>query len=364
MISFQPTEEQETIRQSVRDFAEQVMRPNARSCDEASAIPDSFLAQAWELGLTSTQIPESYGGYGAPRSPITNTLVLEELGCGDAALALAAVAPSQFAYAILDQGTDEQKKAYLPLFCENAYHASSLAVAEPVPDFNPFRPRTKAVPKKDVFVLSGKKCFVAMGDRATHFLVTAQNGERVDAFIIGREAAGLTVTSPEKNLGLRGLSTASLDLQNVEVPAAARLGGAAGSDVTRLLNHGRAAQAAILTGVCRGVLEFTIPYAKERVAFDEPIAQKQAIAFRFSDMRIEIEAMRNLAWRVASQLEQGADATRAAHHARIYSTEKSVWISDNGVQILGGHGFIREHPVELWYRHARTLSVMEGAATV
>jgi len=364
MISFQPTEEQETIRQSIREFAAQAMRESARPYDEAAAIPDSFLAAAWELGLTSTQIPEAYGGYGAARSPVTNALVLEELGHGDATLALAAVAPSLFAYAILDQGSEEQKKAYLPLFCEAGYHAAALAVAEPVPCFDAYRPRTRAEQKRDAFVLSGSKCFVPMGDRATHFLVVAAGDGRLEAFVVGREAAGLTVTAPEKNLGLKALPTARLELDGVEVPAAARLGGSNGADIPRLLDHCRVAQAAILTGSSRGVLEYCIPYAKERVAFDEPIAQKQSIAFRFSEMHMEIESMRNLVWRAAAQLESGLDARRMAHFARTYSTEKSVWISDNGVQVLGGHGFIREHPVEMWYRNARTLSVLEGAAAV
>ncbi len=364
MISFQPTDEQESIRQTVRDFAAQVLRPAARAYDEACAIPESFLAQAWELGLISTQIPEAYGGYGAARSPLTNALVLEELGHGCASLALAAMAPAQFAFAVLDQGSEEQKRAHLPRFCGAAYQASALAVCEPVPDFNALAPRTTATKRKDAFVLNGSKCFVPMGDRATHFLVVAGAEGRNEAFIVARDTAGLSVTAPEKNLGLKPLPTARLELNGVEVSAAARLGGAAGADIPRLLNHWRIAQAAVLTGVSRAVLEFCVPYAKERVAFDEPIAQKQSIAFRFADMLIEIESMRNLTWRGASQLEQGLDATRAAHHAKIIAAEKSVWITDNGVQVLGGHGFIREHPVEMWYRNARTLSAVEGAAAV
>jgi len=364
MISFQPTDEQESIRQTVRDFAAQVMRPAARAYDEACAIPESFLAQAWELGLISTQIPEAYGGYGAPRSPLTNALVLEELGHGCASLALAAMAAAPFAFAVLDQGSEEQKQAHLPRFCGAAYHVGALGVCEPVPDFNALSPRTTAEARKDVFVLNGSKCLVSMGDRATHFLVIARADGRTGGFIVARDAAGLSVTAPEKNLGLKPLPTARLELHDVEVPAAARLGGAAGADITRVLNHCRIAQAAVLTGLCRAVLEFCVPYAKERVAFDEPIAQKQSIAFRFADMLIEIESMRNLAWRGASQLEQGVEATRAAHQAKLYAAEKSVWIADNGVQVLGGHGFIREHPVEMWYRNARTLSVLEGAAGV
>ncbi len=364
MISFQPTDEQESIRQTVRDFAAQVMRPMARSCDEEGAIPSSFLSQAWELGLISSQIPEAFGGYGAARSPITNALVLEELGHGCASLALAAMAPAQFIFALLDQGSEAQKKHYLADHDRAPYEIGSLAVCEPVPDFNALAPRTTAEKRKNVYVLNGTKCFVPMGDRASHFLVVARAGRKVDAFLVARDAAGLSVTAPEKNLGLKPLPMARLELKDVEVPAAARLGGSAGADVMRLLNHSRIAQAAVLTGISRAVLEFCIPYAKERVAFDEPIARKQAIAFRFSDMLIEIESMRNLTWRGASQLEQGLDATRSAHYAKIIASEKSVWTTDNGVQVLGGHGFIREHPVEMWYRNARTLSAVEGAVAV
>ena len=107
-----------------------------------------------------------------------------------------------------------------------------------------------------------------------------------------------------------------------------------------------------------------MPYAKERVAFGEAIAKKQSIAFRLAEMHMEVECMRWMTWKAASQLEQGLDATKAAHLARQYAAEKAMWISDNGIQVLGGHGFIREHPVEMWYRHARTLGVLEGTAAV
>ncbi|OFV88864.1 MAG: hypothetical protein A3J75_05635 [Acidobacteria bacterium RBG_16_68_9] len=364
MISFAATEEQEIARDTMRHFAAEVLRPAARECDEASAIPDALLAQAWELGLTATQIPETYGGSGAARSPVTNALILEELAHGDAALAMAAMAPSLFAYAVLDQGSDEQKQQYLPLCCGGRYYAASLAWAEPTPDFDALQPRTRAARSGKKFVLSGTKCFVPMGDRASHVLITAGSDDGLDAFIVSRDAAGLTVTAPEGNLGLHALPTARWQLDAVEVAAADRLGGAARGDMRRLLNHCRVALAAIMTGVSRAVLDYCVPYAKDRVAFDEPIARKQAIAFRLADMHIEIECARWLVWKAASQLERGLDATKSAHFARGYTAEKSMWIADNGVQVLGGHGFIREHPVEMWYRNARTLSVLEGATCV
>ncbi len=364
MIGFEPSEEQQVARQAMAQFAAEVMRPLARQCDEASAIPDSFLAQAWDLGIAATQIPEAYGGYGAARSPITNALLLEELAHGDATLALAAFAPTLFAAAVLDQGSEAQKRAYLPAFAGDRYHTGGLAVAEPTPAFDALEPRTGAAKRGGGFVLSGEKCWVPMGDRAAHFLVVARSDDGLDAFIVGRHAAGLQVRAPEKNLGLRALPTAALRLDGVEVAAEDRLGGGARADVARLLQHGRVALAAVMTGLSRAVLDYCIPYAKERVAFDEPIARKQSIAFRLAEMHIETECSRWLAWKAAGDLEHGRPAARSAHLARAYAAEKSVWIADNGVQVLGGHGYIREHPVEMWYRNARTLGVLEGMASV
>ncbi len=370
MISFGPTEEQELVVTAMRTFAQEVLRPAARAADEAEALPEDVVQQAWELGFVATQIPEAHGGGGEPRSPVTSALVLEALAFGDPALALAVAHPAAFAFAVLDQGSEEQKRAYLPLFCGERFHAAALALAEPVPAFDPRALRTSAEPKGDAFVLSGTKTFVPLADRASHFLVVARSTAAVgegmaalDAFLVPRDAAGLRI-APERNLGLRALPTGTLALDRVEVPGAARLGGEAGSDVRRLLAASRAGTAALLVGLSSAVMEYAIPYAKERRAFGEFIAQKQAIAFLLSSMRVETDAMRWLTWKAASQLERGQDATRAAQFARNYAAEQAMKIADDGLQVLGGHGFIREHPVELWYRSARTLTVLEGAATL
>ena len=362
MISFGLSEEQELVRETLREFAADALRPAGRDCDETSSIPDELLQSAWELGLTTTQIPAEYGGGGEERSLVTNSIVLEELAYGDAALAVALVGPSQFANAILDHGSDEQKKKYLPLFCGENFHMASLAQLEPGPVGEPMRPRTMAEPKGDGWVLSGAKSFVVMGDRASHFLVFARNQGGVDAFIVARDAEGLTISEPELNMGLKGLATVGLELERVEVAAADRLGGEAGCNVAQLINNSRVALGSVLLGLSRAVLDYCVPYSKDRVAFDEPISKKQSIAFRLAEMHIECEAMRNLVWQAASHLEKGLDASAQARFARTYVNEKALWIADNGIQVLGGHGFIREHPVEMWFRHARTLSVLEGTA--
>lgn len=366
MISFGPTEEQEVARDAMRDFAAAAMRPIARKCDEESRTPDEFLEQAWQLGLVATQIPEAFGGAGEARSPITNAIVLEELAHGDVGLALAATAPALFAMPVVEFGTDAQKAELLPLFCGERFHAASLALVEPGPCFDPTALRTKAERKGDGFVLSGAKCFVPLADRASHFLVLAREngGESVQAYVVPRDAQGLAIDAPEKNMGLRALATGTLTFERVEVPASARLGGDAGCDARRIVNLARTAQSAALVGLARAVMEYAIPYAKDREAFDEAIAKKQAIAFTLSDMCIEVDAMRWLVWQAASRLERGLDATREAQLARSYCARQAMKIADDGVQVLGGHGFIREHPVELWYRNVRTLGVLDGAALV
>lgn len=364
MISFSLSDEQQSAQTAMRDFAAQVLREAARDCDENSAIPDALLEQTWELGLVATQLPEEFGGYGASRSPITNAIVLEELAHGDAALAVAATAASGFAFAVADQGTAEQKAALLPAFGGERLAFAAVAANEPSPAFDVTRLATTARRDGADFVLDGRKVCVPFADRASHFLVLANSGERHDAFIVPRDAAGLTIAAPEKNLGLKSLTTGGLDFDGVRVAASQRLGGDGGADVGRIVNQGRVALAAILTGLARAVLDYCVPYAKERVAFDEPIARKQSIAFRLAEMHMEIECSRWLTWKAASQLEQSIDATKSAHLARRYTTEKAMWVADNGVQVLGGHGFIRDNPVEMWYRNARTLGVLEALSAV
>ena len=197
MISFGMSEEQELVRDAMREFAADAIRPIARESDEAAEVPADFLETAWTLGLTNTQIPEQFGGVGEERSLVTNAILLEELAHGDASLAMVAVAPSLFANAVVDHGTDDQKQALLPLFCGESYATGAVALTEAGPLSDAARPRTEAEQKGENFILSGRKTFVAMGDRANHFLVTARLGDDVAAFVVPRDTTGLTVTDVE-----------------------------------------------------------------------------------------------------------------------------------------------------------------------
>ena len=193
MISFGPTDEQELVRSTLRQFSADVLRPAAREADESSRLPDGLLDQAWELGLVSTQLPAAAGGGDEPHSPITNALVLEELGCGDVALGLAVAQPSLFAFAVADLGTPEQKQRWLPLFAGSRFPAASVAWIEPSPVFDALALQTTAEPKHGSFVLTGKKHCVLLGDRADHFLVISKNAQLfLQSWVVGHNRARFT----------------------------------------------------------------------------------------------------------------------------------------------------------------------------
>ena len=368
MISFGLTEEQELLRDTVREFAAREMRELGRPADEAGEVPGEFLEKVWELGLANFAIPEELGGGGLDRSPVTTAVVLEELAFGDAGLAVAATAPSLFVNAILDLGTEEQQHAYLPLFTSSSPHAAALALHEQSVTFDVAHTKTLAEPKGDDFRLSGTKRLVPLGDRASHFLVVARTGAReglddLEAFIVPRDAARLSIEA-DKTMGLRAVPFGRLVLDGVLVPKDARLGGEAGIDARRLVSTARAGTVALAVGQSRAMLEAAAPYAKQRVAFGQPIAQKQVIAFMLAEMQIEVNAMRWMLWKAASELESGAHATKSTQLAQTYAVREAMKIADNGLQVYGGHGYIRDYPVEMWYRNARTLTVLESVAAL
>jgi alkylation response protein AidB-like acyl-CoA dehydrogenase len=194
-------------------------------------------------------------------------------------------------------------------------------------------------------------------------VVLARLGDAPAAFLVERAAAGVTVGEREQNMGLKPLATYEVSFDKVRVPAAARLGGD-GAQIERILNHSRIALGALAVGMARGAFEYARDYAKERKAFGVAIAQKQAIAFILAEMAIEIDAARLLLWEAAWMLDQGQDASRECVLAKRYASNAALKVADNAVQVLGGHGYVRDHPVEMWLRNARGFSSFEGMAIV
>ncbi len=361
MIDFQPTDEQQLVIDTVRDFAANEIRPKARECDESKQVPEKVITLAHELGLVANALPESAGG-GGERSAVTGVLVAEELAVGDLGIALAILSPGLCAYPIAEFGTEEQKKG-LAHYAGPRFAPGSLAWVEPRFDSDPFRPQTTARRDGNEYVLDGAKCFVPWLEGTDTVLVVAAQDGVPQAFLVSRTAAGLGA-EPERNMGVLALPTAELTLSGVRVPASARLGGDAGADLRRVLNQGRVALAAMAVGVARAAFETARDYAKERQVFGVPVATKQAIAFKLADMAIEIDAARLLAWEAAWKLDRGEDTTREALLAKRQSQRVALEVADGAVQVFGGHGYIRDYLPEMHLRNARGFTCFEALALV
>lgn len=363
MYGFEPTQEQQMLVDSVRRYAVNDLRPAAHEADETGEIPQDVIRKGWELGVLQASIPERYGGFGE-RSAVSSVLAAEMLGWGDMAGALAVMTPGLFGLPILAVGTEEQKKTYLPSLAEGAWTPITAAFVEPNYDFHPGGMRTTATEDGDGYLISGEKAFVPFVDQADSTLIYARVDGDPQAFIVPRGSEGFQICERERLMGIRGLPTFRIRLDKVRVPASARLGGAAGHDFHPLEAASSVAMAALGVGLSQAAYEYALNYAKEREAFGSPIAQKQVIAFMLAEMVTEIEASRLLVWEAAWMLDAGQDAARAAYLALTCVSDTAMMVTDRAVQILGGHGYIREHPVELWMRNGRGLPSFVGMAMV
>jgi acyl-CoA dehydrogenase len=364
MISFTPTEEQQMIVTLVKQFANDEMRKIYRECDENDEIPGHIIETAWAMGLVSSGIPEQYGGPGGDHSAITGALIAEELAWGDLSMAMHILCPTLAVYPILEMGTDDQKKKYLPAFCGDKFKAASAALIEPRFEFDPGALTSAASLKDGSYVLKGQKCYVPLATDADPLIVYAAEKGKSCGFIVDRGTKGLEIGEREKNMGIKALSTYELNLKNCSIPAANKLGGAKGCDFHRIMNCSRVALSAMAVGVARAAFEYSRDYAKDRVAFGEPIASRQAIAFMLAEMAIEVDAARLMTWEAAWKLDKKEEATKEASLAKMYTDDMVLMVTDRAVQILGGHGYIREHPVELWLRNGRGFATFDGMAIV
>ncbi len=364
MISFSPTEEQQMIMSMVREFASDEMRKVYRESDESGVIPEGLVNTAWQMGLVSGAIPEECGGGGGGRSLITGSLIAEELAWGDLSMAMHILSPALCAYPVLEMGTEAQKRELLALFCGDTFKPAGAALIEPRFSFNPYALSTTARLDGEAYVLNGNKCYVPLAADAELILVYAQEGDRVQGFIVEKGASGLVIGEREKNMGIKALSTYEVSLKDCPVSKDRRLGGQDGCDFGRILNCSRVALSAMAVGVAKAAFEYARDYARERVAFGEPIASRQAIAFMLAEMAIEIDATRLMNWEAAWKLDRNEEATREASLVKSYADDMALMVTDRAVQILGGHGYVREHPVELWLRNGRGFYAFEGMAIV
>jgi alkylation response protein AidB-like acyl-CoA dehydrogenase len=359
-----PDDEQEMFQEAVRDFAAAKVRPAAQEADAERATPAELLAQVDELGVNTLGIPEELGGVMHEQAATTSVLVGEALAHGDMGIAYAALAPGAVATAIGRWGTPEQEATYLPAFSGEDVPAAALALLEPRPLFDPLKLETRARRDGEDWVLSGAKSLVARAAECELFLVAAAADDLGPAlFVIESGAKGLSVQD-EPAMGLRPAATGRLLIEDVRVPGTALLGEGDRESYLECVQRARIAWCALAVGASQAVLDYVIPYVNERTAFGEPVSNRQAVAFGVADIGIESSGMRLATYRAASRADQGQDFGREAALARKLCAAKGMEIGSEGVQLLGGHGFVKEHPVERWYRDLRAAGVMEGALLV
>jgi len=365
MYSFEPTEEQQMLVDAVGKYAANNLRVAAREAEEEGELPKKLLNKGWEIGLLQASIPESYGGFGE-RSAVTGVLAIEKMAFGDLAGTLAVLAPSLFATPILLGGNEAQKQTYLPKIIEGEWSPYTAALIEYAFDFDPNALKTTATLKGEEYVLDGEKAFVPFAKDAEAILVYANLDGQTQCFLVPKNAAGVSVSEErEKLMSLNALPLYRVKLDSVKIPTSHRLGGDPGHDFEPILASMRVATAAAAVGVANAAFQYSMNYAKEREVFGVKVAQKQAIAFMLAEMRTEIEASQLLTWEAAWKIDQGKDdAFSEAYLAATGAADMVMMVTDRAVQILGGHGYIREHPVEMWMRNGRGFAMFTGLAIV
>ncbi len=362
-FNLNPDDEQAMIADTVRDFATEILRPAAYEADKNAAAPAEILERSAELGITMINVPEAFDGAASERGVVTNALVAEAMAQGDMGLALPLLAPSGVATTLTNFGTDAQQKTYLPDFASENVPASAVVIAEPWPLFDAFNLRTKATRVPSGYRIDGVKSFVPNAGNAELFLVGAMLDGRAVTFIVESDTKGLSVEA-DPGMGLRAAGMGRLILDGVSVPEGALLGGdnadeaaAAYTDIVRLSRLG---WSALAVGTAKAVLDYVVPYVNEREAFGEPISNRQAVAFMVATMATEIDSIRLVTLRGASRAEQGLSFARETALARKLTIDKGLQIGLDGIQLLGGHGFTKEHPAERWYRDLRAVALMAG----
>jgi len=364
-----PDDDQKMILQTVEEFAEEILRPAARDADDAASYPPDLIARAAELGITAINIPEDFDGIAAQRSAVTNVLVAEALAYGDMGLALPILAPGGVASALTHWGSADQQATYLKEFAGESVPQACVAIAEPHALFDPTALKTTAVRTPSGYRLNGVKSLVPAAADAELFVVGAQLSGKPALFIVESSTKGVSITA-DPSMGIRAAALGRVELENVSVPLSSRLGqedipaADSAENYLEAIALARLGWAALAVGTSHAVLDHVVPYIKERQAFGEPIAHRQAVAFMAANIAIELDGLRLITWRGAARAEQGLPFAREAALAKRLGTDKGMQIGLDGVQLLGGHGFTKEHPVERWYRDLRAIGVAEGVLVI
>jgi acyl-CoA dehydrogenase len=368
LVDFTLTDEQKDLREMAHNFAEKEIREVAWDYDRDATWPQDIVEKAWEIGLMNAELPEEYGGPGLDH--ISGCLIEEEMGWGCSGIGTSLMANGLAATPVILGGSEEIKKQYLGMLTEEPKLAS-FCLTEPDAGSDVGGMKTRAVKKGDKYVISGSKCFITNGSHASWYTVYAKTdpdaGHRgISAFVVPRDADGVSVDKKEDKLGQRASDTALISFDEVEVPAANMLGEENhGFKLAMMtLDRTRPGVSALAVGIAQAAFEFASDYAKERVQFGVPIAMHQAVAFMIADMATKIEAARLLVWESATLMDQGKRNTLVASHAKRFAADTAMEVTVDAVQVYGGYGFIKEYPVEKLMRDAKIMQLYEGTSQI
>jgi hypothetical protein len=368
-MDFRPTEEQELLRRTVREFAESEIGPHVMEWDEAQRFSDDLLPKLAALGLAGVQFPEEYGG--AALSAVDYCICIEELARVCPAVALSVAAHNGLCSAHISKfGSGEQKKQYLPrLVRGEVWGAWGLTEAGAGSDAAGMR--TTAVRQGECWAINGSKTFITHGRTGGVMVVIAvtdrTKGHRgISAFIVERGTPGMSAGKKENKLGMRASDTSEVIFDNCRVPLTHLLGeeGQGFINTLQVLDGGRIGIAALSVGLAQGAYEAALNYAKERRQFGQPIAGFQAIQWKLADNATRIEAARLLTYRAAYLRDQGARTTRESSTAKLFASEIAVKAADDCVQIHGGYGFVKDYPAEKYFRDVKLLTIGEGTSEI
>ena len=368
-MNFDLTEDQKMIAQMVKDFAEKEIRPNVNLWDESQIFPKDLFTKAGELGLMGVLVPEEYGGAGLGYMEYIS--VIEEISkvCGSIGLSVAAH-NSLCTNHILKFGNEEQKKKWLPKLATGQW-IGAWGLTEPNTGSDAMRMKCTAVQDGDHWVINGTKNFITHGKTGDIIVAIVRTGELLDshgmtAFAIERGTAGFSGGKKEDKLGMRASETAEVIFDNCRVHKDNILGeiGEGFIQSMKILDGGRISIGALALGMAEGAMNASISYSKEREQFGKPIAEFQGVSFKLADMATEIEASKLLLYKAAYELMNGGDANKFSAMAKYKSSEVAVAVANEAVQVFGGYGYIKEYPVEKFYRDSKLATIGEGTSEI
>ncbi len=368
-IDFSPTENQEMIAQTVRDFAEKYIRPNVMTWDESQHFPVELFNQMGELGLMGVLVPEAYGGAGLGYFEYYTVITEVARVCGSIGLSVAAH-NSLCTGHILQFGNEEQKQKWLPKLASGEW-IGAWGLTEPNTGSDAKNMKTVAVKDGDYWVLNGTKCWITHGKSSNVMVVIVRTGEVGDnhgmsTFVVEKDNPGVRAGKKENKLGMRASETTEVIFEDCRVHQSCMLGneGDGFIQAMKVLDGGRISIAALSVGIAKGAYEASLKYAQEREQFGQPIANFQAISFKLADMATKIEAAELLTLQAADMKNKHMKMTKESAMAKYYASEICVQIATDAVQIFGGYGYTKDFPVEKFYRDSKLCTIGEGTSEI